>query len=232
MIDTSANAQEHFDLDTITKNWTTANDDGLFENMAICMFAAGMKMTILASKWFATRQVTRHFDIDYVAAMSVSEILKNPDVVRHRAKWTALIRNAQRLRRIRESEGSFKNYIAKRLAVGKDHLLAELRKDFAYLGPATAPDFVKDIMIGGYKPDVHVTRILSRIGLFDGDPTALPALFVRLANVLGLTDSEIDRLLFRYGSGHKLVYAVCGTTPRCSDCPVPICEHAHREANG
>ena len=89
-------------------------------------------------------------------------------------------------------------------------------------------DFLKDIGMGGFKSDVHVKRILTRIGLYDERVFTLDELFKRISRACGLSLPEIDRILLRYGSGHKMRYAICGTDPLCDICQVPKCSYAHR----
>ena len=164
------------------------------------------------------------FRISYVASLDCASLLSNTKIIRNSKKIQALITNAQRLQEIQKNEGSFVLYLRRRLNHSYDHLLECVVKDFAYLGPATGADFLKDIGMGGYKPDVHFRRILQRIGLWNGIDDDLEATVKCIALATGLTASQIDRLLFRLGSGHKLQHAVCGTNPICAICLVKTCE--------
>lgn len=215
----------HFDLDLVTKDWESSDDDGLFENMAACIFAGGMKVVVLQQRWLAMRSAFGGFRISYVAGLECASLLSNTKIIRNSKKIQALITNAQRLQEIQKDEGSFVEYLRKRLSRSYDYLLECVVKDFAYLGLATGADFLKDIGMGGYKPDVHFKRILQRIGLWNGNDGDLGATVKCIALATDLTASQIDRLLFRLGSGHKLQYAVCGTNPICAICLVKTCEY-------
>lgn len=228
-LDTSETIPEgHFDLGQITKDWRGATDDGIFENMAVCIFTGGIRVKVLETRWNGMREVFGNFKIDYVAKLEVDDILTNPKIIRHKGKILSLIDNANRIQAIQNVDGSFKNYLESRFKKGYEYLLKCIIKDFKYLKQATGRDFLKDIGMGGFKPDVHVARILMRIGLHDQGIDKLTELFQRISLACDLSLPEIDRLLFRYGSGHKMRYAICGTDPLCDICKVPKCSLANR----
>ncbi len=212
-----------FDIDTITKDWTQSDDDGIFENMAVCSFAGGMKVTTLQQKWEAMREAFGNFKIDYVAGLNSEILLGNSMIIRHPGKVRAQIANAKKVQAIQKDEGSLVNYLSERLCKGLEHLLECVVRDFAFLGPATGADFLKDLGMGGFKPDVHVMRILQRLGLWNGTAESLPESIRRIERATELSAPDIDRLLFRYGSGHKLRYPVCGGSPVCDTCLVDNC---------
>jgi 3-methyladenine DNA glycosylase Tag len=218
----------HFDLDTINKDWRDASDDGLFENIAVCIFVGGMKIKVVEQYWEEMRKAFGNFKIDYVADLKVESLINNPKIIKHRGKITALIHNANKIKDIQKTEGGFKAYLESRNKKGYDFLLNCIMKDFKYLKSATGADFLKDINLGRYKPDVHVVRILSRIGLYKQEIDDLSKVFERLSSVCQLTMPQIDRLLIRYGSGHKLRTAVCGTTPKCETCGIKTCDYANK----
>jgi DNA-3-methyladenine glycosylase I len=213
----------YFDLDLVTKDWEHSDDDGLFENMAACIFAAGMKITVLQKRWTAMRSAFGDFRISHVASLKIDSLISNKNIIRHPKKLEALITNAHTLLRIQKDEGSFVEYLRRRIHKSYDFLLECVIRDFEYLGPATGRDFLKDIGMGGYKPDVHLMRILMRLGLWNGVESELTPTVQRISEITDLAPSEIDRLLFRLGSGHKLQHAICGTAPICDLCLVDSC---------
>ncbi|MBN4056710.1 DNA-3-methyladenine glycosylase I [bacterium AH-315-J21] len=215
--------QGHIDIDTIATDWTQSDDDELFENMAACIFAGGMKITVLEQKWMSIREAFKQFKIDDVAVLDVDTLLENNMIIRHPGKVKALIANATKIKCIQEENESFVNYLRDNLEHGLEYLLKRIVADFAFLGPATGADFLKDIGMGGFKPDIHVQRILRRLGIWSGIGTELSDIFGKIRNETGLSFPEIDRLLFRYGSGHKLYHPICALTPICGMCYVRQC---------
>ena len=90
----------------------------------------------------------------------------------------------------------------------------------AYVGPALALEYLRNVGIRAAKPDVHVLRILGgeRLAYFPGRPTERDAvqLVADLASQIGCNETYLDNLLWLFcadGYGN-----VCGANPRCNIC--------------
>jgi DNA-3-methyladenine glycosylase I len=217
----------YFDLDQLSCNWQNATDNQIFESMSVCVFVAGMKSAIVALKWEGMRKGFEGFDIDKVANLEVSKLQVQPNMIKHPKKLEAVIYNARKFQDIRDRYGSFRKYLQQGLDKSFQHLKDQIIREFKYMGTATTSDFLKDIGMGGFKPDVHVIRTIERLGISNKNESIEQSLN-SLAEASGLSIADTDRLLFRYGSGWKLKYEVCGTRPLCDECPVPVCNYANR----
>ncbi len=222
-------SEDEFDIDSLSIDWRIATDEQLFESMSACVFFAGMKTRVVALKWLAIRKCFCDFEIERTSRLELSAVISYPGIIRHSKKCQAIIDNAKRIIEIRKQYGSFVSYLRRFHEEGIDRLLAVIQSDFSHMGPATSRDWVKEIGLDTFKPDVHLTRILKRLGLQFNGMEELKTIVEQLATATGYTQKQIDRILFQYGSGHKLRYAVCGTTPLCGDCLVRQCAHANRD---
>ncbi|UCC93930.1 MAG: DNA-3-methyladenine glycosylase I [Thermoplasmata archaeon] len=90
------------------------DDDGLFEQLVLQGFQAGLSWTTVLNKREAFRAAFDGFDVAKVAAYDetkVTELLGNADIVRNRKKIEAAISNANAFLAVAEEFGSFDAYI-------------------------------------------------------------------------------------------------------------------------
>jgi len=86
------------------------NDDAYLENMTRVIFIAGLSWKMIDKKWPNFRKAFKNFSIDKVAGFSdddVEQLMKNPGIVRNRAKIMATINNARQFQSIKREFGSF-----------------------------------------------------------------------------------------------------------------------------
>ncbi|MCD6513820.1 MAG: hypothetical protein J7L07_02745 [Candidatus Odinarchaeota archaeon] len=79
----------------------------------------------------------------------------------------AVINNAKKYVEIKQKYGSFTNYIES--FKNPLDLAKNLIKNFQFIGPTNVWDYLKSIGIDAIKPDIHVRRILHRLGLINSD---------------------------------------------------------------
>ncbi|MCQ2390884.1 MAG: DNA-3-methyladenine glycosylase I [Kiritimatiellae bacterium] len=92
----------------------THDDRKLFELLVLESFQSGLSWECVLNKREAFRTAFEGFAPTAVASYDESRIaalLRNPGIIRHRAKITAAIANAQAFLRIQEEFGSFDAYI-------------------------------------------------------------------------------------------------------------------------
>jgi DNA-3-methyladenine glycosylase I len=76
----------------------TYDESALFEALTLGVFEAGLSWSIVFGKRDAFRQAFYDFDLAKVAAMTdrdVDRLLRNPSIIRNRAKIQATVHNAQ-----------------------------------------------------------------------------------------------------------------------------------------
>jgi DNA-3-methyladenine glycosylase I len=140
-----------------------ADDQRLFEKLALEGFQSGLSWRTILAKRENFRAAFLSFDIDLVArfgARDVKRLLADAGIVRHRGKIEAVINNAKRARELIEREGSLAAFIwryepdAKKLAsVSKTaastsaesiSLSKDLKKlGWAFVGPTTVYAFMQ-----------------------------------------------------------------------------------------
>jgi DNA-3-methyladenine glycosylase I len=144
-----------------------ADDQRLFEKIALEGFQTGLSWLTILRKRQRFRRVFRGFEIERVARMGardVARLLRDPGIVRHRAKIEAAIHNARRSLRVIEAYGSLAGFVWRfepparerphrltRAAVVKltetptsRALSEELRAHgFRFIGPTTAYAFMQ-----------------------------------------------------------------------------------------
>ena len=83
--------------------WGTRTYDGsaLFEALTLGVFEAGLSWSIVFGKRDAFRKAFHGFDVDQVAAMAeldVDRLVRDPSIIRNRAKIQATVENARAMR--------------------------------------------------------------------------------------------------------------------------------------
>jgi len=138
-----------------------ADDQRLFEKLALEGFQSGLSWRTILAKRENFRAAFQDFDFDRVArfgARDVKRLLADAGIVRHRGKIEATINNAQRARELVKREGSLAAFVwryepdARKL--GKPQVLStsaesvalskELKKlGWAFVGPTTVYAFMQ-----------------------------------------------------------------------------------------
>ena len=163
-----------------------ADDQRLFEKLALEGFQSGLSWRTILAKRENFRAAFLNFDIDLVArfgARDVKRLLADAGIVRHRGKIEAVINNAKRARELVEREGSLAAFIwryepdAKKLA--KAHSLSKtavstsaeslaLSKDlkklgWAFVGPTTVYAFMQAMgLVNDHVEDCVIHRKVAK----------------------------------------------------------------------
>jgi DNA-3-methyladenine glycosylase I len=126
----------------------TYDESALFEALTLGVFEAGLSWSIVFGKRDAFRRAFHGFDIAKVAAMTdrdVDRLLKDPSIIRNRAKIVATIDNAQAMSSASPSLGALaKSYESARTRAPRS--LADL--------PTSTPHaeaFAKQLKSQGYR---------------------------------------------------------------------------------
>jgi len=158
-----------------------ADDQRLFEKLALEGFQSGLSWRTILAKRDNFRAAFRDFDIDRVArfgARDVRRLLADAGIVRHRGKIEAVINNAQRARELVKREGSLAAFIwrfepnAKTL--GKPQTLStsaesialskQLKKlGWGFVGPTTVYAFMQAVgLVNDHVEDCVIHRSVTR----------------------------------------------------------------------
>lgn len=179
------------------------------------VYASGFRYDVIRKYWGRISEAFHKFEVSEVAllAENLEEHAKEVCCASgfknlRKAKWC--IQNAQRIVELDselENKGGLKGYFVELSKIGTYELvnmtpllLDELR--FKGIGKTTIFHLLKNIGIDIFKPDIHVCRILSRLGLIDEQNASILDIceaMCSLSSYHGIKVSELDTLLFVYG---------------------------------
>ncbi len=158
-----------------------ADDQRLFEKLALEGFQSGLSWRTILAKRQNFRAAFQGFDFDRVArfgARDVKRLMADAGIVRHRGKIEAVINNARRARELVKREGSLAAFIwrfepdAKKLAkarpVSTSAESVALSKDlkrlgWAFVGPTTVYAFMQAMgLINDHVEDCVIHRKVAK----------------------------------------------------------------------
>ncbi len=148
-------------------------DDRYFSLMALRIFRAGLKHSVVDAKWPAFEEAFHGFDPRRVRAMSDEEVeglLKNTSLIRHFGKLRATHANAAALMAISEEKGGFGDWLAGWPAGKTIALWDDLGKRFQQLGGNSGPSFLRMAGKDTFMISDWVVKGLNRWGAFEGTP--------------------------------------------------------------
>jgi len=220
-------------------------DDGFFSSHVAVVFFSGFRASVVEAKLTA---ICNAFpDIETVLAYGsdhIDALMGNPGLIRNRAKITAVTGNARSFQSIVDRHGSFRAYLrsfnegfpegagdSAKIQDDLDRLQADLMNRLAYFGPATTRHFLMDYGFNFIKPDVHVMRVLHRLGLVrtTGEGSYQDAVRIGrlIADAADVPIRYVDTVLVSVGMTSAA--NVCRKTePRCDECLLrPGCAYCH-----
>lgn len=131
------------------------DDDGLFERLILEINQAGLSWETILKKREGFRQAYDGFDVEKVAAYGeedVARLLADPGIIRNRLKVLAAIENARRILAIRDSHGSFANWLDAHSPQPKEAWVKLFKKTFKFTGGEIVNEFLMSL---GYLPGAH-----------------------------------------------------------------------------
>lgn len=131
------------------------DDQRLFERLALEINQAGLSWLTVLKKKDEFNRAYAGFNLERVAAFGEDErqrLLSNPGIIRNRLKVDAIIDNARRLLVIRETYGSFANWLDQHHPRTKTEWVALFKKTFRFTGGEITGEF---LMSTGYLPGAH-----------------------------------------------------------------------------
>lgn len=133
-----------------------ADDQGLFCRLVLEINQAGLSWTTILKKQENFIQAYDGFDIDIVAAYGDTDrqrLLADAGIIRNRLKVNAAIENARRLQGIRNSHGSFNQWLAAHHPLDKPGWLKLFKQNFVFVGGEIVGEF---LMSTGWLPGAHI----------------------------------------------------------------------------
>jgi len=133
----------------------TNDERALFERLMLEINQAGLSWLTILNKRAAFRAAFADFEVDRVAAFGPPEIdrlMADPGIVRNRLKIAAAIENAQRIRALRQSSGSFADWLEAHHPRSVEAWTQLFRKTFRFTGGQIVGEFLMSV---GYLPGAH-----------------------------------------------------------------------------
>lgn len=131
------------------------DDRVLFERLILEINQAGLSWLTILRKREAFAKAFAGFDIDKVAAFDERDrerLLADPGIIRNRLKIDAAIDNARRLQALRQSHGSFAQWLDAHHPLGKDEWVRLFRQTFRFTGGEIVNEFLMSL---GYLRGAH-----------------------------------------------------------------------------
>ena len=151
------------------------SDDRYLSLLALRVFRAGLKHSLVDAKWPAFEQVFFGFDPEKVVLMGaehLERLMQDARLIRHLGKLKSVPRNAQLVLDVARERGSFGALIADWPSDDIVGLWQYLAKHGAQLGGLSAPRLLRMVGKDSFVPSTDVVAALKAQGVLDKAPTS------------------------------------------------------------
>ena len=151
-------------------------DDRYLSTLALRVFRAGLKHSLVDAKWPAFEEVFFKFDPEKVVLMSaehLERLMQDARIIRHLGKLKSVPRNAQFVLDVARERGSFGALIADWPCNDIVGLWKYLSKHGHQLGGLSAPRFLRMVGKDTFVPSDDVVAALNAQKIVDKAPTSL-----------------------------------------------------------
>ena len=150
-------------------------DDRLFSDMTRRIFRAGLKHSLVDSKWPAFEAVFFGFEPHKVSLLSdeqIEKMMQNEALIRHLGKLKAARINALMVSEISEQKGGFGRFLAEWPVTDIVALWSLLKKEGSQLGGNSGAYFLRMVGKDTFMLTDDVVTALKAQGVIDKKPTA------------------------------------------------------------
>lgn len=142
-------------------------DDELFGRLIMEINQAGLSWETILKKETAFRKAYHDFQIHIVAAYTekdVQRLMQDASIIRNRLKIQAAIYNAQQIKELQNTYGSFGSWLQQHHPADKQTWLKLFKKTFCFTGGEIVNEFLMSIGIlpGAHDPDCSVYKKVLR----------------------------------------------------------------------
>ena len=155
------------------------SDDRYLSLIALRVFRAGLKHSLVDAKWPAFEEAFFGFDPQKVALMSaehLERLMQDSRLIRHLGKLKSVPRNAQFVLDVAREKGRFGALIADWPVTDIVGLWKYLAKHGSQLGGLSAPRFLRMVGKDTFIPTDDMVAALKAQGIIDKAPTSLKEL--------------------------------------------------------
>ena len=135
-----------------------ANDNALFERLALEINQAGLSWDLMLKKRAGFNKAFKNFDVEKVSRFGkkdIERLLKDEGIIRNRLKIEAVIENARVIKAIQKEHGSFSKWLLFQftgIADSKEAAKLFKKQGFKFIGGEVMKEFLQSI---GYLPSPH-----------------------------------------------------------------------------
>jgi len=150
-------------------------DDRLFSDLTRRVFRAGLKHSLVDSKWSAFEQAFFGFDPAKISLMSdehLEKLMQNDQIIRHFGKIKATRVNALMVSELSAKHGGFGRFLADWPGEDIIGLWALLKKQGGQMGGNSGPSFLRMVGKDTFLLTDDVVAALKAQGIVDKKPTA------------------------------------------------------------
>ncbi len=149
--------------------------DRYLSTLALRVFRAGLKHSLVDAKWPAFEQVFFGFDPEKVVLMGaehLERLMQDTRIIRHLGKLKSVPRNAQMILDIEHEHNSFGDFIADWPVTDIVGLWQYLAKHGNQMGGLSAPRFLRMVGKDTFIPTWDVVAALNAQGIVDKVPSS------------------------------------------------------------
>ncbi|MBD8475187.1 DNA-3-methyladenine glycosylase I [Pseudomonas sp. CFBP 8770] len=149
--------------------------DRYLSTMALRVFRAGLKHSLVDSKWPAFEEVFFGFDPEKIVLMGaerLERLMQDTRIIRHFGKLKSVPRNAQMILDVAMEHGSFGNFIADWPVEDITGLWQYIAKHGNQMGGLSAPRFLRMIGKDTFIPSWDVVAALNAQEIVDKVPSS------------------------------------------------------------
>ncbi|MEE5068193.1 DNA-3-methyladenine glycosylase I [Pseudomonas alliivorans] len=172
----SAKALEaHLSTPKTPRQLQAISADRYLSTLALRVFRAGLKHSLVDSKWPAFEEVFFRFDPEKVVLMGadhLERLMQDARIIRHLGKLKSVPRNAQLILDIEQEHGSFGQFIAQWPVDDITGLWQYLAKHGNQMGGLSAPRFLRMVGKDTFIPSYDVVAALNAQNIVDRVPTS------------------------------------------------------------
>ena len=167
--------EAHLPTPATPKKLKALSDDRYLSTMALRVFRAGLKHSLVDAKWPAFEQAFFGFDPEKVTLMGgdhLERLMQDARIIRHLGKLKSVPRNAQLILDIAHEHGSFGNFIAEWPVTDIVGLWRYLFKHGNQMGGLSSPRFLRMVGKDTFIPSNDVVAALNAQKIVDRLPSS------------------------------------------------------------
>ncbi len=206
-------------------------DEDYYEKIVFVIFYSGFRAATVTAK----RDIIRsHFpSINQIAKYSkndINRILSDKNMIRHKKKIEACVKNAKVFKTLIEKHGSIGSYInsfnPRESFENTLNLKNDLLNKLEFIGPTTIFHILTDIGLQVIKPDRVLCRIFHRLGLIESENDLLECVLQgrEFAKHTNIPIRYVDIIFVAYGQECSIEFGIdkgiCLKNPRCEHCGI------------